>query len=295
MKKINKLPLNLIVLCALLAFAGISTFASSDDKGNKAISRNQESSSVLDLQKSPFDFSDKFYEFSGVEPSLILNRKNGADKQSVLDYHYDSKYRNVRIIKTLPAYDYDGSPLFFNNYGELYSYSFMSNDAGRRLANMAERSPIYVFPSRRYSATDRQSPMFDTRNDSENKNPLRASVVLEVEFTYSSETTDDKAISEMIEKNGEDLDGTPVIRTTDDLMMLLGRGFITIRMRGYEDLSVPSYMIAPVIKDPTGGAIRSDAYLSMVVNSEGKMLSSEEHFQKSFGCLKDSGKFCESK
>ena len=49
----------------------------------------------------PFDFSDKFYEENGVNPALIVNRRNGDDKLFSFRFYKRSafpKYSNYRNI-----------------------------------------------------------------------------------------------------------------------------------------------------------------------------------------------------
>lgn len=288
----KKLLLNATILCLLIAISSISTFAQLSDKSSR---RNAKT--VIAIQKSPFDFADKHYLENGVNSEYILNRKNGADKMSVFDYTYDARYQNVRVTATQPAYDQNGELVFFNHFGDVPSFGFTNDTKGEILIDSSDRMPIYIFPSTQNPGMDRQAPIIVNNSKYADSNQLSVRAVCEVEFTPNSGNDDDNAafIREMIEKHGASLDGSPIIRSVDNLMVLLSRGMISIKKRGLYDVSIPSYMIAPVIQDPTGGAIAQDAYLRMVLNFDGKPLPFEELFEGTFNCLKSSGNFCPAK
>ena len=58
---------------------------------------------IIAEELRPFDFSDKYYQVNGVIPSMLIGRKNGADKESVFDFANDRRYSNVRITERFRA------------------------------------------------------------------------------------------------------------------------------------------------------------------------------------------------
>src|SRR5215204_1421808 len=86
--------------------------------------------SVFSEERRPFDFSDKYYYANGIEPDAIVNRRNGADGQSVFDSINDSRFRSVRILSVYGAYNQDGKIIYFNLYGEFYKDGFRVDTSG---------------------------------------------------------------------------------------------------------------------------------------------------------------------
>lgn len=286
MNKINKLLQHATLVFTILAITGLTAFAQS----TIGIEVAPDYSST---EKRPFDFADKFYYENGVEPNFILNRRTGEDAFSVFDKTDEEKYRNVRIIASSAGYNYKGDSVYFNYYGEVTVDSFIKEDIGKQALKIAERFPIYVFPSQSVEGSDRQAPMFETRNADTKKNPLGLRVIVMVEFTYRIDSDENaQIIADMIERNGVSLDGTPIIKTMDELQELSRREIVTITMKGLDDLVTPSYAIAPIVQDMSEGAIAPDAYLMTVLQEDGKPLKAEEFMVNDFECLKKSGKLC---
>jgi len=93
-------------------------------------------------------------------------------------------------------------------------------------------------------------------------------------------------------KNGFDLDGTPIVKTPDDLNVTLeatGCG-----QEGQLDLGGADggavWLICPAIADPTNGAISLDAFLDQVHRPNG--LPVDIGFTENFFCLQFFGQFC---
>ncbi|MEZ5424835.1 MAG: hypothetical protein R2747_01100 [Pyrinomonadaceae bacterium] len=280
MKK-NKV-FNLMLMFALLLTGGLTAFGQYSESGDNSLLED----------RRPFDFSDKHYEENGVDASLIFDRRNGVDKLSVFDTNNDPKYRGVRIIATSPAYDSEGNLIFWTRNGELFDQSFTNNDIGRQAFEAANRYPLYQFPSEFFRNQDRQAALIDTSGGYFQKNPLGLSVVVLVEYTHNVDSSRDPILTSLAEKNGKSLDGTPIIRTLKELENLTRRGLIRQTVRGINDKSVPSYSVAPVIEDPTSGAITRDAFLTIVLKENGKPLDAEQYMLNYFECLQKTGGFC---
>lgn len=281
----NYTIIKLIFVCALVF---ISTFTASAS----TLSNNVLDDGTFSLELRPFDFADKFYGTNGIEPALIFNRRNGEDKFSVFGTINDEIHRGVRITGTSPAYNYDGSILFWTLNGELFDNGFSNNSAGKDALTAANYFPVFTFPSATVKNKNRQAYMIDASADYFAKNPLGLGVVVLVEYTQKAFLYDEMILTDLAERNGLSLDGTPIIRTKKELDILTRLNFVTQTIKGVDDKSVPSYAIAPVIKNPAGGAIAPDAYLMTVLQKNGKPLESESFFLEHFDCLKKTGEFC---
>lgn len=151
MKKINLIITNLVLITICAAIGCISAMAQ----------RDLGAVSTLVEETRPFDFSDKYYEANGVQPYLIINRANGSDGKSVFTKNANENYRDVRFIETLPAYNYDGSLLYFNNYGEIFDRDFVIGASGDEALRIAQSFPMFVFPSTTVKASNRQANLID--------------------------------------------------------------------------------------------------------------------------------------
>ncbi|MGC2234635.1 MAG: hypothetical protein WA584_00555 [Pyrinomonadaceae bacterium] len=283
MKKINSIITNLVLISIFAAFGCINAMAQvSDEEGTIT--------SAVTEEKRPFDFSDKFYSINGVEPSLIFNRRTGADNLSVFDKIDDEAHRTIRITATMPAYNYDGEILYWNLYGELFPKSFIQSAAGRQAMKIADRFPIFVFPSETQRGTNRQSSIIETRNGYFKENPLGLGVLIEVRFTSPLiNTADEEILKEMANRNGVSLDGTPIIKTIEEINLLISNGLATQKVKGLEtQTKEPSYAIAKVIENPNEGAITPDAFLIYLKQQDGAPLKSESFFINKFTCLQSS-------
>lgn len=279
MKKINILIKNLILISIFAAFGCMTTAAQSS--AGFALAEP----AIADSER-PFDFTDKFYYLNGVEPNLISNRVTGMDKFSVIDKTENENRRNVRIRATMPAYNYDGSILYWNLYGELFEKSFVQNEIGREALATANRFPIFVFPSTTEKEVNRQAALIEVREGYFEKNPLGLGVVVEVEYTLQAASDDSGILKEMANRNGVSLDGTPIIKTIDELNLLTAMQLVTQKIKGLDNPDEPSYVIAKVIANPEKSAIAPDAFLIYTAYTGGKPLEAEEVFIKNFDYLK---------
>jgi len=99
-------------------------------------------------------------------------------------------------------------------------------------------------------------------------------------------------LSNLLAKNGASLDGTPIIKTADELNNDLegnncGAEFQLDQGGGDGG---PVWLICPAIPDPRNGAIAPDAFLDQVLLPSGLPL--DPHFNLNFACLKFLGSFC---
>jgi hypothetical protein len=240
-----------------------------------------------------FDFSDAFYTSNGVRVDALVGRRSGTDGLSVVDRAPDRNHRDVRVTFTLPGYDPSGHPLFFTVLSDLAPNPFTSNSAGRTAKQIAEASPVYVFPTRDGDQTgvgnSRQADLVDTSHGYFSNDPLGLWVHVFVRYADKAFTTQagKRALADLARRNGIALDGTPIIKTVSELDNLKQQGFIQLLKRPLDQQG--RYFVCPVYKDPREGAIRPDAFLATVRQQDGTPLPAEKHFVNEFNSLQTTG------
>ncbi len=111
-------------------------------------------------------------------------------------------------------------------------------------------------------------------------------------------------------KEGLSLDGTPIIRTGDELNFLEGKVVGSNPIPGFSGQSPPNpgcmaegqedvggadspaavWLVCPALLDPRNGAVAKDAFLDVVRRSNGNAL--DTGLLNNFSCLQNTGKFC---
>ena len=257
----------------------------------------------VDTAINPHDFTDEFYASNGILSKAIIGRRTGSDMLSVFSYSSNPNHTRVRVTATFPAYGPSGEMLFWYPLGELNDNGFTDDKAGLIARDAAFATPLYIFPL----TTDtndiasfnnvRHSAVFGPR---ENYYPMFVADdlvirrIVEVRYTAKAfEKEFQQMMNDMGGKNGVGVDGLPIISTMDDLMMFAKHELVATSTKSlWDDPSGRGlYALAPVIADPTGGAIAPDAFLIMPT-ADGKPLPSEQAFATQFGCLKKFGYWC---
>lgn len=275
----------LALICAMILTCGISIFGQKSPSSGATVGADS-----LAEEVRPFDFSSRYYYDNGIEPGLIVNRRSGSDNLSVLDTTNDERFRGVRITGVFPAYNQNGDLIYWNLYGELYKQSFRNDLTGENALTAAEYYPMYIFPSDFVRDRQRQASVIDLKENYYEKNPLGLSVQVEVKFTARTSTDDgQKELAALADKNGLSLDGTPIIRTVEEIQYLTRQGLVTQVIKGLDNPSVTSYVIGKVIEKPEAGAITPDAFLVPVQQrDDGERFHADAAFIQKFNCLKDS-------
>lgn len=241
---------------------------------------------ILAEELRPFDFTDKAYYQNGVLAELLIGRKNGADNESVIDSTDDSRYTNVRITATFPAYDEDGNTIFWNYYAGLPKNGFTEDTNGTRAVEIAFATPLYVFPSVTVKNSDRQAALIRTKDTYFEKNQIGISAVFFVEYSALSNTKSGRAaLQSLAKRNGISVDGTPIIRTEEELYALRKEGLVTVNQPSLDEPYFTPFAIAKVIQVPAGG-ITADAFLIYVKGGDGKPLPSEADIVSKFECYR---------
>jgi hypothetical protein len=259
-----------------------------------------------DTTKNPHDYTNRFYDSNGVNPKAIIGRRTGLDGLSVFGYTSNPNNSEVRVLITMPAYDEYGGVTFWYPLGELQYDGFTADDKiGANARELAKYYPIYVFPEPSVKSFNsimngRQAPLLDnswvkSSSVDTDLNPLGIRQIRLVNYT---EKAFGKEGFEMMDyfgkKNGLATDGTPLIRSFDDIQQLLKSELITAdpidpgSRRPYGG----QYAVTPMIDVTTQGVIARDAFLWMS-SRDGKWLPDEKMFLYQFNCMQKYGELCQ--
>ena len=248
-----------------------------------------------DTAINPHDFTNDYYEVNGIVGKAIINRRNGSDGLSIFGRSSNPYHTNVRVIATISAYDPNGGMLFWYPLGEIEEYGFTADPVGIEAREMADLFPVYVFPhskidSYRTFANNRQAPLMENTWSmiAGSMNPLGIRKIVIVKYTEKAFTKEGLEMMEfMAGKNGMAADDTPILRTFQDLQMMIKTELISMA-----PVEGPwTYAIAPTLADPTNGVIAPDAFL-WFATKDGTPLPTEKMFAVQFGCLQTTGNWC---
>ena len=277
------------VFVLILLFSGMSISAQKAKSGVLVIPFAE------DTAINPHDFTNDYYEVNGIVGKGIINRRNGSDGLSIFSSSSNPFHTNVRVIATIPAYDPNGGMLFWYPLGEIEEYGFTADRVGIEAREMADMFPVYIFPHSKIDhyrtfANNRQAPLMDNTWSmiAGQMNPLGIRKIVIVNYTEKAFTKDGIEMMEyMAAKNGMGADDTPILRTFDDLQMMIKTELISMA----PEKGPFSYVIAPTLADPTNGVIAPDAFL-WFATKDGTPLPTEKMFAVQFGCLQTTGNWC---
>ena len=252
----------------------------------------------VDFDHPPFDFSDAFYLANGIDPATLIGRPDGTPPGSVVDdTDFGPQFNNIRILELTAAFSDSGEPIFFYVTGLPVLESFLPNEAGAEAFEIAEEFKVYEFPRADNPQFDvfpkRQDLIADLSGGYFSNDPLGVWQVNLVRYTPAAFDTADgqEALADLAAKNGLDLDGTPMITTKSDVLNLQSKGLVTIET---PPLGFGRWFFCPVLKDPQGGEIAPDAFLTVVEDPDGSPLDAQQHIVDLFHCLQTTDEECES-
>jgi hypothetical protein len=251
-----------------------------------------------DDHSPPFDFADTFYRQNGVDPDKIVGRPNGQDGNSIVDHTDDPTRRDIRMLQTVTGWDDSGHGIYFTIQGVLFPDAFTQDQAGTDARNLGNASPFYIFPRASNPPftvfPKRQDDLGDLRHGYFSNNVLGVWSLVFVRFTPAAFDTPAgrAALAELAARNGVDLDGTPLLKTGDEIESLADDGFVSLERPNQDGSQGPVWFLCPVIKDPREGAIAPDAFLELVRDDRGAPLTSQASLLSQFTCLQATHDFC---
>jgi hypothetical protein len=239
----------------------------------------------------PFDFSDAFYRRNGLDPTRIVGRVNGSDGRSVLGTAPDANHSNVRLTATAGGFDHDGALVFFVVPGQVAPATFLAGSAGQSALSIANEFTAFGFPSASGKGR-RQDDVFDTRHGFFGKDPLSIWKKAAVAYTSAALNTSagQQALASLASANGTDADGTPLIRTTDNIESLQSNGFVTVTTLAQDGSQGPPWFLCPLLVNPGPAAIARDATLNVARRADGTAVVPQ--LVTKFNCLQAGGTSC---
>ncbi len=219
---------------------------------NIQVSINLGGTQVIGTESQPYvkfpgyDLSDDFYRKNGINPDKIVERLVGQDGDPRPSIPYTSPnrdYANVRILATGGAFNHLGNLFYFTVPGKLRPDTFTNDAAGKKAIALANDYRVFVFPKNQEhggkplhpaESNRRQDNVFDTSHEYRKRNgKLGLWYLTFVSYTDKAESDDacHKALEDLKKKNGEDLDGTPVITTLKEINHLVDLGCVELRHR----------------------------------------------------------------
>ena len=246
-------------------------------------------SAYADITDRLYDFTDAYYQQNGINPAKLAGRKQAPSTNAVIDTPFFAYQRNVRVIGLGGTYTANGSIAFFAVMAGFGPDGFTNNTAGMRARQIADSSIEYIFPQRTADplglGNARQATIQDTSHGYFSNNPLGLWLHVWVNYTAAAFNSRDgqKALTDLGQKNGLALDGTPIIKTTSDIANLASKGFITLATRN-DGLR---YAVCPEIRDPRHGGISPDAFINPLRKPDGTPL--DPAFTNNFISLQNTG------
>jgi hypothetical protein len=193
-------------------------------------------------RQPPFDFSDAFYLANGINHANILDRVGGPNSASafVMDNSNTDPNRNsIRITETTGGFDREGNQLYYTINGFLMPNAFTNDAAGQKAMDIANKFEAYIFPKASGDplspalSNRRQDNLFNTIDGYFVNNPIGTWIAVFISYTPAAFNTaqGQKILAALAAKNGTDLDGTPMIRSTKEIDFLEGKGLAVEQTR----------------------------------------------------------------
>ena len=219
---------------------------------------------TIEVFGPPYDFTDVFYRRNGIDPSKIVMRVDGTPPSSTTTSRQDpfpgfsfasdtdpSFNRNVRILETTGGYNFAGDIEYYWVDGMLMPDSFTDDAAGRNARELADTFFAYLCPKASGDplgdavTNRRQDNVFGDPDPFYEFDVLGLWTAAFVSYTRLALTTGPgrQALAELAEKNGRDLDGTPIIKRVEEIDLLRGNGLVEIRTRATDGTAGSPWII----------------------------------------------------
>ncbi len=218
----------------------------------------------------PLQFTDQEYLDNGIDPSLPdpvnpLNPFNRPPNEydptrfvDPLDGVNDGGRAtlqgngDIEVNEITGGYRHQGDIIYYTVLAKFNEGSFTDDAAGDHARDLANAFVAYIFPKASgpqfvpMFPNRRQDNIFATRDGYFSNNPLGLWRLAFVKWVDVEDTPDPDTCQEMrdelMEENGADLDGTPLIEKENDIEDLLEDGCILVRSRD-EDGSLPDSLL----------------------------------------------------
>ena len=241
--------------------------------------------------KSPlYDFTDSFYAKNGIDATKIAGRPTGSGS-SVVATAPDADHRGIRITGLNGMHDDGGKANFFGILGTINVNAFTNNAAGVVARQIADKYIAYIFPKAGSNplspASKREDELIPLNNGYFSNDPLNIWREAFVNYVPGSMNSGagKKLATDLIKRNGVDADGTPYLRTLNDIQDAMNAGIVTITKRADDGSQGSPWFFCAVFKDYTQGAITADSTLTFVHNLDGTVPAGEMDIKSLFDTL----------
>ena len=189
---------------------------------------------------TPFDFNDNFYRENGLEPDRFATRIDPQGVSATSGSSIDSTRNDTRILEVNGGYDSVGALLYYPAPPAFFpAESFLPGPRGDEAHQIANQFRAFIFPRRDGDPLSpappnrRQDNVFDTSSGYLTVNPLGLWRITFPRFTDDAlQTAAGQAkLLELEQRNGLDLDGTPVVKRLSEIDELEALGFLELRQR----------------------------------------------------------------
>ncbi|MDB5318475.1 MAG: hypothetical protein JWN40_106, partial [Phycisphaerales bacterium] len=215
-------------------------------------------------------------------------RPNGTGTSVTTTAAPDADHRAIRITGLNGMHDDGGKANFFGVLGTLQANAFTSDAAGQKARQIADKYVAYIFPKAGSNplspASKREDELIPLNNGYFSNDPTN--IWREAFVNYVPGSMDagaGKALAaNLIQRNGVDADGTPFLRTIDDVKNAAAAGIVTITLRADDGSQGAPWFICAVFKDFTHGAITPDTTVTFVHNADGTIPAGERDIKDMF-------------
>jgi hypothetical protein len=247
---------------AKLAAGGAAVWALGSSTA--AVAQGATRAKTTEVFGPPYDFTDDFYRTNGIDPAKIVMRVDGTPPSSTTTprrdpfpgYSFESdtdpKYnRNVRVLETTGGYNVAGDIEYYWVDGMLLADAFTTDSAGQEARQLADTFFAYLFPKASGDpfgldvTNRRQDNVFGDPDPFYGFDVLGLWTAAFVSYTQLALTTSagKKVLTDLMRKNGRDLDGTPIIKRVEEIDFLRGNGLVQIRTRPADGSLGPPWVI----------------------------------------------------
>jgi hypothetical protein len=201
---------------------------------------------------TPFDFNDDFYRKHGIDPDKLIKRLTPSHDSAAADKSQDTSRNGTRILQAFGGYDAVGSTLYYPLPPAPFKVeAFLDNAAGKRALVIADKFRAFILPRRdgdplgTAAPNRREDNIFDTSSGYLTANPLGLWRLTFPRYTEKALNTGEgqHKLGELRERNGTDLDGTPIIKRLSEILELETLGMLELRQRPVDGSKGPPWVV----------------------------------------------------
>jgi len=190
---------------------------------------------------TPFDFKDSFYKKNGLDPKLFNTRLTPDDANAAKGKSKDKTRNKTRILEINGGYNAVGELLYYPAPpANFFDEAFLDNEKGDLAREVANEFRAFLFPKADGGLplspappNRRQDNLFDTSSGYLTDNPLGLWRITFPAYTAAATETPEgiAALAVLEERNGLDLDGTPILKRLSEIKDLEAQGFLVLNQR----------------------------------------------------------------